>query len=116
MTAVERVAAVLRECGAANAWLDDSACDGGWQVDTSDAWYRETAGAVLEALEGRWPKPLPGGCPRCGSPRPRPSFDVCARCAAELGWDPECRACLLEQKGEDPAGVEHVPTCGGVHG
>lgn len=49
-SAVAAVVAVLRDHGAANAWLDDSAMDGGWQVETKDAWFEGVAEAVLDAL------------------------------------------------------------------
>lgn len=51
------------------------------------------------------------GCPRCGKDLPLGAYDVCAPCAAALGWDPECAACLAEQSGKPSDGPVHVGTC-----
>lgn len=52
-------------------------------------------------------------CPCCGDTKEMAAFAVCRECAALLGWDPACPACIAEQKDSDeflPAD-EHIATC-----
>jgi hypothetical protein len=84
LTATEQIIAVLRDCGAANVWYDDSAADGCPQVDTSDAWFQGVAEAIVDALR----LPVEGPyCPRCGARNaPLPVSGVCGPCAKAEGW------------------------------
>lgn len=52
-------------------------------------------------------------CPRCGTAASLGRFDVCAPCAALMGWDPECVACKDEGEGRE-ASVAHGQTCAGA--
>lgn len=52
-TPVETIVGILREWNFANVWLDDSAMDGGYQVDGSDTTLTGVAEAIVEALAGR---------------------------------------------------------------
>lgn len=49
-------------------------------------------------------------CPRCGETRPLGEYNVCVPCAAACGWDPECEACKVEDRG-GVALIPHVETC-----
>jgi hypothetical protein len=49
-------------------------------------------------------------CPRCGETRALGRHAVCVPCAAACGWDPECVACGVEDRG-GVAEVPHVATC-----
>jgi hypothetical protein len=63
--------------------------------------------AVDEMLD-----PAAKRCPCCGKTRlMHPVFTVCKPCAAGLGWDPRCEACIVDDRGQDATGMEHVPTC-----
>lgn len=51
MTAAEKVAALLRESGAAYAEFDDSSTDGNcWIVETKDAWFQGLAEEIVELV------------------------------------------------------------------
>lgn len=50
MTSVETVVGILRDWNFASVWLDDSAMDGGYQVDSSDSVLTGVAEAIVEAL------------------------------------------------------------------
>lgn len=65
-------------------------------------------GGPGSAGTGRLPE---APCPRCGSDRPLGSSGVCTGCAAELGWDPQCPACLADQAGQPTDDLVHLGTC-----
>jgi hypothetical protein len=52
-------------------------------------------------------------CPRCSARTELHEIGVCPPCAAQLGWDPFCEACDLDDDGLDASGVAHVDTCVG---
>lgn len=53
---------------------------------------------------------MTASCPRCGTTATMGAFGVCAPCAAQLGWEPECAACAAEQDGR-PVEVAHGDNC-----
>lgn len=85
-----------REPGLAQGWRHDG---------TAASWGFEPHRAT---------PPVPSKpCPRCGKPATLGRFDVCAPCAALMGWDPECEACRVEGEGRE-ASVAHVQSCAGA--
>lgn len=76
--------------------------------------FRQAYAVALEAagLVPADPGSLPEGhCPHCGSDRPLGSSGVCTGCAAKLGWDPQCPACLADQYGQPTDDLVHLGTC-----
>lgn len=52
MTDVEKIAAILRDRGAAYAEFDDSSTDGNcWIVETRDDWFTGVAEEIVAALK-----------------------------------------------------------------
>jgi hypothetical protein len=73
VTPAEKIAALLRDRGAAYAQFDDSATDGQcWIVETKDWWYRDLAGEILALVQAD-----------AGPPKP----------AAEVHDDRQCQDC-----------------------
>jgi hypothetical protein len=55
-------------------------------------------------------------CPRCGPVGELTRHGVCAPCAAALGWEPACVACLAMGHGQPAGHLVHVDTCAGGSG
>lgn len=103
-----RAAPFLNVCGSCDAGLPMSCtCPTGDYRPVMLDLVREVE-ALRAELE---PARATPGCPRCGDRLPLGEFGICVPCAALMGWDPECAACLIDQQGKPTEGLTHLRTC-----